>query len=259
MAHILRPTRHANDTHNMPPSSRYNSCSCIGTSGWDIIPRRFLAPPRLCEVDCLNAVLDTMSNWRVPSIMIPGNHDQIDYRGSEHALTPLSNAYRIKSSVPHNTELEKQYYAGPLILSHPTKFLDAFFIPHIRDKAMMKSILSSEAVAQSSALFVHADVKGASMNDLIKSRNVKDPRFGMWKSVSNLKFRGGSIQIITSCGFTKMWECIEEIPLDIGPRFHRLSSVNEFLGMSEEEINGVGVNKKLRSGDKVIVAVSQAI
>eukprot|EP00984_Skeletonema_dohrnii_P001963 scaffold662_cov124-Skeletonema_dohrnii-CCMP3373.AAC.7 len=237
------------------------------------------------RVDCLNAVLDTMSNWRVPSIMIPGNHDQIDYRGSEHALTPLSNAYRIKSPVPHNTELEKQYYAGPLILSHPTKFLDAFFIPHIRDKAMMKSILSSEAVAQSSALFVHADVKGASMNDLIKSRNglsttffptekqiysghFHKPHIVTSSERSKIRYVGSPYQISSSeegqskslllVDSQRCWECIEEIPLDIGPRFHRLSSVNEFLGMSEEENNGIGVNKKLRSGDKVIVAVSQS-
>ncbi len=242
------------------------------------------------RVDCLNAVLNTMSNWSVPSIMIPGNHDQVDYRGVEHALTPMNNAYRIKSPVPHNTELldtqQQQYYAGPLILSHPTKFLDAFFIPHIRDKAMMKSILSSQAAEQSSALFVHADVKGASMNDLIQSRNgISTTFFPTEKQIysghfhkphvvtsserSKIRYVGSPYQISSSeegqskslllVDSQKCWECIEEIPLDIGPRFHRLSTVNEFLSMDENDNgDGGGVNKKLRVGDKVIVAVSQS-
>ncbi|KAL7493637.1 hypothetical protein ACHAWT_004645 [Skeletonema menzelii] len=238
------------------------------------------------RVDCLNAVLNKMSNWSVPCIMIPGNHDQIDYKGVEHALTPLNNAYRIKSPTSHNTDdKQQQYYAGPLILSHPTKFLDAFFIPHIRDKAVMKSILSSQAVAQSSALFVHADVKGASMNDLIKSRKgLSTSFFPTEKQIysghfhkphvvgtsnnerSKIRYVGSPYQISSSeegqskslllVDSQKCWECIEEIPLDIGPRFHRVSSVNEFFGMSEDESNDV--NKKLRIGDKVIVAVPQS-
>ena len=228
------------------------------------------------RVDCLNSVLEAMSNWKVPCIMIPGNHDQIDWRGAEHALTPLNNAYRINSPVHTKTnDLGKQqyyYYAGPLILSHPTKFLNAFFIPHTRDKAMMKSILASQAAAQSSALFVHADVKGASMNDLIKSRHglaaalfptdkqiysghFHKPHIITLNERSKIRYVGSPYQISSSeegqfkslllVDSQKCWECIEEIPLDIGPRFHRVSSVNEFLGM------------RLRSGDKVIVAVPQ--
>ena len=247
------------------------------------------------RVDCLNAVLDVMSKWSVPCIMIPGNHDQIDYRGVEHALTPLNNAYRIKSPMSHNTDKQQQYYAGPLILSHPTKFMDAFFIPHIRDKSMMKSILSSKEVAQSSALFVHADVKGASMNDLIQSRNgLSTSFFPTEKQIysghfhkphivtssnnnnersSKIRYVGSPYQISSSeegqskslllVDSTKCWECIEEIPLDIGPRFHRVSSIKEFFGISEDEEDsgsggGGGVYKNLRIGDKVIVAVSQS-
>ncbi|KAL7444717.1 hypothetical protein ACHAXM_010925 [Skeletonema potamos] len=243
------------------------------------------------RVDCLNSVLGAMSNWKVPCIMIPGNHDQIDWRGVEHALTPLNNAYRIHSPVlQNNIQRDKQqYYAGPLILSHPTKFLDAFFIPHIRDKAVMKSILSSQAVAQSSALFVHADVKGASMNDLIKSRNglsaiffpaekqiysghFHKPHVVITASSSDrskIRYVGSPYQISSSeegqskslllVDSQNCWECIEEIPLDIGPRFHRVTSVNEFLAVSEENHGcGDGVNKKLRRGDKVIVAVPQS-
>ena len=230
------------------------------------------------RVDCLNAVLDAMSKWSVPSIMIPGNHDQIDYRGVEHALTPFSNAYRIRSPMSHNNELDQQqYYPGPIILSHPTKFMNAFFIPHIRDNAMMKSILSSQYAARSSALFVHADVKGASMNDLIKSRNglstsifpsdkqvysghFHKPHIVTASGGSTIRYVGSPYQISSSeegqskslllVDSQRCWECIEEIPLDVGPSFYRMSSISEFLGRSEDSNN-------LRRGDKVIVAVSQ--
>lgn len=41
------------------------------------------------HVPTLNAILDVLSNWTVPMIMIPGNHDQVTYKGEEHSLTPL--------------------------------------------------------------------------------------------------------------------------------------------------------------------------
>ena len=114
----------------------------------------------------MNAVLKAMSTWTRPSLMIPGNHDQISWSGNEHSLTPLGNAYRIHANGDSSVQ-----YPGPMIFSHPTKFLDALFVPHIRDKAKMQTILSSEEAIASDALFVHADVRGASMNDLILSQH----------------------------------------------------------------------------------------
>ena len=40
------------------------------------------------RVDCLNSILNALSDWEVPMIMIPGNHDQVTLSGSEHSLTP---------------------------------------------------------------------------------------------------------------------------------------------------------------------------
>eukprot|EP00571_Detonula_confervacea_P000636 CAMPEP_0172321892 /NCGR_PEP_ID=MMETSP1058-20130122/44578_1 /TAXON_ID=83371 /ORGANISM="Detonula confervacea, Strain CCMP 353" /LENGTH=1334 /DNA_ID=CAMNT_0013037503 /DNA_START=59 /DNA_END=4063 /DNA_ORIENTATION=+ len=231
------------------------------------------------RVDCLNAVLDAMAKWTVPCIMIPGNHDQNDWKGVEHALTPLSNAYRICSPNAVDSNDPPKQYAGPLIITHPTKFLDALFIPHIRDKAMMKSILSSKEAASSTALFVHADVKGASMNDLILSqhgvsasifpagKHVYSGHFHKPHVVNTGKNSPNSVSIryvgspyqtsFSESGQTKSlllvdsmknWQCIEEIPIDIGPRYHRISSAHEFLDSR---------TAKFRQGDKVAVTACQ--
>jgi len=242
------------------------------------------------RVDNLNSILDCMSNWQVPCIMIPGNHDQIDWRGVEHALIPLGNAYRICSpnndadnkSLEKDTQQPQQLHPGPLIITHPTKFMDALFIPHIRDKNLMKSILSSKEAQASNALFVHADVKGASMNDMITSQHGLDGsvfpsdkliysgHFHKPHTVSvgkKLKKSGVSIRYVGSpyqtsysesgqvkslllVDTTQNWQCIQEIPIDIGPRYHRISSVQSFLDDDSSEM-------KFRKGDKVAVTVSQ--
>ncbi|KAL9184023.1 hypothetical protein ACHAXT_002109 [Thalassiosira profunda] len=231
------------------------------------------------RVDCLNAVLEAMGRWTVPSILIPGNHDQIDWRGMEHALTPLCNAYRIGSRVAVNGDGSSERYPGPLILSQPTKFLDALFVPHTRDKATMQSILSSNEAASASALFVHADVKGASMNDLIASehglpgslfpadKQIYSGHFHkphvvqLGKSSSlgmSLRYVGspyqtsfaevGQEKALLLVDARKQWQCVEEIPIDVGPRYHRVSSVRRFV-----EVSGAD----FREGDKVAVMVSQ--
>ena len=242
------------------------------------------------QVNCLNAILASMSNWKVPIIMIPGNHDQVDYCGLEHALTPLSNAYRITSSntnndLDHNTDsttitTKQQQYTGPLILSHPTKFMNALFIPHIRDKELMKSILGSTEAITSSALFVHADVKGASMNDLITSRyglsesifptnthiysgHFHKPQFSSStsssSSSSSIRYVGspyqtslsesGQVKSLLLVDSNKGWQCIDEIPIDVGPRYHRVSSLHHFLDYNSQA--------DIRTGDKVVVTVDQ--
>jgi len=239
------------------------------------------------RVDNLNSILDCMAKWQVPCIMIPGNHDQIDWRGVEHALTPLGNAYRICSpnNDADNNSLEKetqqpqtQLHPGPLIITHPTKFMNALFIPHIRDKQIMKSILSSNESQDSNALFVHADVKGASMNDMITSQHGLDgsvfpcdkfiysghfhkPHIVKKKSSGvSIRYVGspyqtsysesGQIKSLLLVDAMQNWKCIQEIPIDIGPRYHRIPSVHSF-------IENDGSEMKFRKGDKVAVTVCQ--
>jgi len=237
------------------------------------------------RVDCLNSILDCMAKWKVPCIMIPGNHDQIDWKGVEHALTPLGNAYRLCSpnNDADNNSLEKekqqqQIYPGPLIITHPTKLMNALFIPHIRDKHQMKSILSSNEAQASNALFVHADVKGASMNDMITSQHGLDgsvfpsdkliysghfhkPHIVKKKSSGvTIRYVGspyqtsysesGQVKSLLLVDATQNWQCIQEIPIDIGPRYHRIPSVQSFIENDVSEM-------KFRKGDKVAVTVCQ--
>lgn len=64
---------------------------------------------------------------------------------------------------------------GPLVFSYPTKIRNALFIPHIRDGTILESVLRSTVAVESTALFVHADVTGAYMNDLIVSQAQVSP------------------------------------------------------------------------------------
>ncbi len=51
------------------------------------------------------------------------------------------------------------------------------FIPHIRDVGTMQSVLQSKVARLSSAVFVHADVTGAYMNDMIISTHGVSPAY----------------------------------------------------------------------------------
>lgn len=118
------------------------------------------------HVDCLNSILDALSRWTVPMVMIPGNHDQVTLAGYDHSLTPLQNAYRCGD------------VAGPLIFSHPTLFRNALFLPHIRHASIMESILQCKHVQDhAKAVLCHADVTGAYMNDLLVSTGGVPPSF----------------------------------------------------------------------------------
>ena len=113
------------------------------------------------RVDCLNAVLANLRSWTVPLVLIPGNHDQITLGGRNHGLTPLENSFMLNTA--------NGTIPGPLVLSYPTKFRNALFVPHIRDVSTMESILKSPLTQSVNSLFVHAEVTGAFMNDLIVS------------------------------------------------------------------------------------------
>eukprot|EP00804_Cyclotella_cryptica_P015235 CCRYP_005366-RB/>CCRYP_005366-RB protein AED:0.05 eAED:0.05 QI:0/0.66/0.57/1/0.5/0.28/7/3820/860 len=204
------------------------------------------------RVDCLNAVLEAMSHWRVPCIMIPGNHDQINWGGTEHALTPLKNAYRITCSNlkdPNETAIQ---YPGPLILSHPTKFMNAFFVPHTRDKTAMRAILRSNEAANSGPF------RSCRYRYIYSGHFHKPHVVSANGESSSIRYVGSPYQVsLSEAGQSKYlllldseqgWDCLEEIAVDIGPRYHRVSSISSFLCSSELH---------LRSGDKMSVIVPQ--
>ena len=108
------------------------------------------------NVELLNKVLRSLRAWTQPVIMIPGNHDQVSLGGLVHALEPLVYAFRLDQV---------------LLISEPSICLGALWIPYRRDPTLMQAILKAGADHPDvSIIFCHADVKGAYMNDGMRSR-----------------------------------------------------------------------------------------
>jgi DNA repair exonuclease SbcCD nuclease subunit len=227
------------------------------------------------RVDCLNSVLEHFRDWTVPMIMIPGNHDQVTLDGHSHGLTPFENAYRVGS------------VSGPLVLSYPTKFRNALFVPHIRDTATMESILQSSVALEASALFVHAEVTGALMNDLIVSMNGIPPAsFPLHKRIYSGHFHkphtvqasNGAVKIeylgspyettLSEAQQAKSlavldanWTCIEYVPMNIGRRHFKVSSWEELARLQLPHNNiqtGTPDNSTIRSGDRIVASIQHA-
>jgi hypothetical protein len=87
--------------------------------------------------------------------MIPGNHDQVTLGGKVHSLEPLKYAF----------DPEKI-----LMIDEPAICMHALWIPYRRKAETMKSILSQCHRKDISAIFCHADVRGAMMNDNMQSK-----------------------------------------------------------------------------------------
>lgn len=223
------------------------------------------------RVDCLNAVLRALSCWSVPLIMIPGNHDQVTLGGAEHGLTPLQNAYYMGGG----DSSEEPALPGPMIFTHATKFRGAFFVPFVRDARIMERVVQSETSMASEAILCHVDVFGASMNDQIFSHGGVSPsifpphkhiysgHFHKPHTVSSpkaapdvaIQYVGSPYQtslseagqvkslrvVDASCG----WQTVEKIPLAIGRRHHRVTSVDSVLKLT-------GIHKK----DRVVVSMT---
>jgi DNA repair exonuclease SbcCD nuclease subunit len=236
------------------------------------------------RVDCLNAVLNALAEWEVPLIMIPGNHDQVSLGGLEHALTPLQNAFRVPTD---NGDVP-----GILIFTHPTKFRGALFVPHIRDIAEMQSILQSQSSASSSAVFVHADVTGASMNDLITSTHGVAPEYfppsipiysGHFHKPHvverpdaapgvSIRYVGSpyettlaeanQVKALLVLSSNQNWKCVQEIPIQIGKRHWRCKNIEELVElqtMTDANMNDSipGPLRLVKAGDRVVVSVYQ--
>ena len=213
------------------------------------------------RVDILNSVLTALESWTQPMVMIPGNHDQVTLGGHNHGLTPLQHAYRC-----NDTRI-----AGPLIFSYPTLFGQALFVPHLRDNAIMESLLKSQASKDSTAIFCHADVTGASMNDLIVSQGGVLPRFFppdipiysghfhmphmVTKSQVSIEYAGSPYETSLSeahqdkhllvVDSAQGWKTVERVPVNLGRKHFKVNSV-EKLHSTESSV---------RTGDRVVVTI----
>lgn len=120
-------------------------------------------------VEPLIEALNAIRSWTRPCVMIPGNHDQVTAGGEVHALTPLAaaNPSRVK------------------IISRPTVWRNALWLPYRRDASVVKNAVEAAwsiaptgedgSVAEVRAVFCHADVVGASMNESFQARDGLDP------------------------------------------------------------------------------------
>lgn len=85
---------------------------------------------------------------------------QVTLGGAVHALEPLLYAFRPEQI---------------LMLSEPTVCMGALWIPYRRDTRLMKAILAAGAAhPEVSMVYCHADVRGAMMNDGMRSREGLD-------------------------------------------------------------------------------------
>ena len=227
------------------------------------------------RVDCLNAVLGALRSWEVPMVMIPGNHDQVTLGGQNHGLTPLENAYRV-GGVP-----------GPLVLSQPTLFRKALFVPHVRDTDAMKAIVGSREANEASALFVHVEVRGALMNDMIVStmgispstfprhKHIYSGHFHKPHSIetgssSTIEYIGSPYQISLAEAHQEKqlvvldanWDCQQRVSLNVGRRHFKMSSLAE---LEDLRIDGKVVPNTeaknedsilVRKGDRIVVNLS---
>ena len=236
------------------------------------------------RVDCLNAILDAFSKWQVPLIMIPGNHDQVTLGGDNHGLTPLANAYRIQTKTGGSV-------AGPLILSQPTLFRNGLFVPHIRNFDTLKAVVGSPQAQMSNALFLHAEVKGAMMNDRLISTNGISPSVfpsekhiysghfhkphmvrSKKKGSPTVEYLGSPYQVSLAEAhqekfllvLDKNWKCQERVPISVGRRHFRLSSVEELesIQVIDPKTNQIATLEDsvcVQKGDRIVLTHDQSL
>jgi DNA repair exonuclease SbcCD ATPase subunit len=217
------------------------------------------------NVELLNTVLRSFRQWTQPVIMIPGNHDQVTLGGAVHALEPLVYAF-------HPDQV--------LLISEPTVCLGALWVPYRRDPALMKSILAAgRDNPDVGIIFCHADVRGAYMNDGMRSREGIEMSFfpsgvpiysghfhkphTMTKSGASLRYVGSPYQTsLSEAGQDKFlytmscvpsaagqgesrleWKEDERWVLDVGKKYFKASSVRDPVVI------------KARRGDRVVLPV----
>ncbi|GJP80515.1 hypothetical protein CLOP_g10722 [Closterium sp. NIES-67] len=195
-------------------------------------------------VEALNAVMGVMGPhcWTQPTIMIPGNHDQVSMDGSQHALSVFACIN------PHI-----------VVISRPTVLLSALWLPFRHHApiltAAMHQALHPQAPSSPSlpptppirAIFLHADVEGAQRSSAEGATTLPGegldplalppgvPLYSGHLHLPHTVNKGGrAVQYVGSCvqhsfgeaGQSKRavvvradsWERVEDIPLDVGPR-----------------------------------------
>ena len=198
-------------------------------------------------VEPLNAVLDVFSSWDHPTVMIAGNHDQVNLGGTVHALEPIAKAADSVS-----------------VFSEPTVWKNALWLPYRRRKDELEEALSMYK-DEVKAIFAHVDVVGADFNEAFQSSEGIQPslfplEIPTWTGHyhkphtirgTNINYVGSPYQL--SFGESNQakylnvldsstWERVDKIRIDIGPRHFILDAEKDRLPQDQ-----------LRAGDRVRV------
>ena len=112
---------------------------------YDTVYRRGTIP-----VDMLNVLLEFFAKeWKVPMIMIPGNHDYIDASENEHALEPFGHANELIT-----------------IVSIPQIINRVMWVPWCRDNDKLRNMFDrNDMISEYDVIFGHFDVIGAHVNN----------------------------------------------------------------------------------------------
>ena len=115
-------------------------------------------------VEPLIDALDAIRSWTRPCVMIPGNHDQVTAGGG-------ARADAARDGEPERVK----------IISKPTVWRNALWLPYRRDASVVKNAVEAAWSVDAEdgrpvrAVFCHADVIGASMNESFQARDGLDP------------------------------------------------------------------------------------
>ena len=214
------------------------------------------------DVELLNRVLRSLGKWTQPVIMIPGNHDQVTLGGAVHSLEPLLYAFK-----------SEQIF----MISEPVVCMGALWVPYRRDPLLMKSILKAGGECSDvTTVYCHADVKGAYMNDGMRSKEGLEissfpanlPIYSghfhkphtMTKGRSSIRYVGSPYQTSLSeasqdkflycmeCEFdasrnTYQWREAERWTIDVGKKYFKALSLKD------------PIIHKARKGDRVVLPV----
>ena len=196
-------------------------------------------------VQPLNAMIDVMADWTQPTVLVPGNHDQVDLGGLEHSLTAIAAA------VPN-----------AWCIDEPSMLGTAIVIPYRRDADEV--IGAIEAHPEAVAVLCHIDVVGAFMNQAIQAGHGILPERLPTKPIytghyhnphavpghEHIVYIGSPWQTSHSeAGQRKRflvldaetWAVLEEIPVDIGQRHYSCDTAK------------LDWPTGVRAGDRVIV------
>lgn len=129
-------------------------------------------------VETLNEIIKELAKWTQPTIMLVGNHDQVNSVGSVHALEVLRMCNPEKI----------------VVFDEPRVWRDAMWLPYRKDQEMMRrtveelmerhskkrssnvAVAVEEEIEEIKTVFCHADVLGANVNQTFQMKNGVDSK-----------------------------------------------------------------------------------